>query len=150
MKSNNTTSSLVRTALWGLLAAFVSQGLMGVLFLNPWTQGLLYHEQWQSLLYRQVTPQRDLLPSIVGLVVWGLIPAFLHRRLAPSGSPWRAGLATATWIWLLFWLPQEWFIYVTLLGEPLPLAGLELVLAALGSLAQGLLLAIGLKPGRAP
>lgn len=118
---------------------------MGLLFLNPWTQSLLYHADWQSLLYRQVTPQRDLLPSIVGLVVWGVVPAFLHRRLALPGSPWRAGLATATWIGLLFWLPQEWFIYVTLLGEPLPLAALELLFAALGCLVQGWLLAFGLR-----
>lgn len=136
---------LFRTILVGLVAGFVSQGVMGALFLNPWIQPLLYDPTWQSRLYREITPLRDLVPSIVGLVVWGVVPALLHRRLAPTTAPWVAGLATGAWIWALYWLPQEWFVYVTLLGEPLPLAGVELLLAAVGCAVQGLILGWGLK-----
>ena len=44
-------------------------------------------------------------------------------------------------LWALYWLPQEWFIYITLLREPLPLAGLELLILGLGSIVEGVIIA---------
>jgi hypothetical protein len=44
-------------------------------------------------------------------------------------------------IWLMYWLFQEWFIYNTLLGEPLLLNALELAILMLGSLVEGIVIA---------
>lgn len=144
--NTTTVSSRWRVVLVGLLAGFVSQGVMGALFMNPWSQSLLSDPGLQSSLYRELSALRPLVPSIVGLVVWGIVPAVLHHRLATPGSWAKAGLVTGAWVWVLFWLPQEWFMYVTLIGEPLPLAALELVFAAVGCAVQGLILAWGLAP----
>lgn len=149
METNN-SPSLLRVVGIGLLAGFVSQGLMGALFMNPWSLALLSDPGLQSALYRELSALRPLVPSIVGLVLWGVVPAFLHRRLAHPGPWWKSGLATGAWVWGLFWLPQEWFMYITLLAEPLPLALLELAFAAVGCAAQGLLLGWGLAPRKAP
>lgn len=132
----------------GLGAGFVSQGIMGALFMNPWSQAVLMDPGLQSSLYRELSVLRPLVPSIVGLVLWGLVPALLHRRLAHPGPWWKAGLVTGAWVWALFWLPQEWFMYITLLAEPVPLATLELVFAAVGCAVQGLILGWGLAPRR--
>jgi hypothetical protein len=47
------------------------------------------------------------------------------------------GLRLGALIWGVYWLPQEWFIYHTLLHEPLLLCALELVLLAIGSVVAG-------------
>jgi hypothetical protein len=41
----------------------------------------------------------------------------------------------------MYWLFQEWFIYNTLLGEPVLLNLFELSILLLGSLAEGIILA---------
>jgi len=41
----------------------------------------------------------------------------------------------------MFWVFQEWFIYHTLLGEPLALNLLELAILLAGSLVEGLVIA---------
>jgi hypothetical protein len=43
-------------------------------------------------------------------------------------------------IWLMYWLFQEWFIYHTLLGEPLFLNLLELSILIVGSLVEGIVI----------
>jgi hypothetical protein len=40
----------------------------------------------------------------------------------------------------MYWLFQEWFIYNTLLGEPLILNLLELVILAVGSTVEGIVI----------
>lgn len=44
-------------------------------------------------------------------------------------------------IWAMYWLFQEWFVYVTLLQEPPILAGLELAILLLGSMLEGVVIA---------
>jgi hypothetical protein len=43
-------------------------------------------------------------------------------------------------IWATYWLFQEWFIYVTLLNEPIKLATFELAILLCGSLVEGLVI----------
>jgi hypothetical protein len=50
----------------------------------------------------------------------------------------------------MFWLFQEWFIYHTLLGEPLILNLLELSILLLGSLVEGAIIAFFLARNAAP
>lgn len=130
-----------KTVVAGLTAGFASQMVMAPLFLNPVTQGILYNPQLQSRIFLEITPLRNIVPSVIGLMLWGIVPAFLYQRLdIRSDKKTVRGVYLALWIWLLYWLPQEWFIYVTLLGEPLHLAAFELLLTAIGTIVQGLIL----------
>jgi hypothetical protein len=57
------------------------------------------------------------------------------------GKTWlKKGLFWWVTIWLMYWLFQEWFIYNTLLGEPLILNVLELAILILGSLVEGVVI----------
>jgi hypothetical protein len=53
----------------------------------------------------------------------------------------KKGLFWGLAIWLMYWVFQEWFIYNTLLGEPLFLNILELTILMLGSLVEGIVIA---------
>lgn len=128
----------------GLAGGLAGSGVLGVLFSSPPLQAVLYDPQWQSRLFLEITPLRDMPGSVGGLVVLSIIHAWLFRVLAPSipGDTWRKkGLFWGLVIWLMYWLFQEWFIYHTLLGEPLLLAFLELTVLLLGSLIEGTVIA---------
>jgi hypothetical protein len=68
-----------------------------------------------------------------------------ERNVYPAINAWRdlgekrpfLGLS----IWAMFWLFQEWFIYHTLLAEPLLLNLLELSILLVGSLIEGVVIA---------
>ena len=82
--------------------------------------------------------------AVAGLVVLsgvhGALLLLLRRDAAPAA--WvRHGLRLGFVIWATYWLFQEWFIYVTLLQEPLSLAGVELLLLLAGSLVEGTVIA---------
>lgn len=135
-----------RTALVGLAAGFFSQAAMGAVFLSPPVQALLYNPAYQSELFRTITPTRDVAHSIAGLIVLSAVHAWLFRLIQdclPTGGRVRRGLIFGVWLWLLYWVPQEWFVYHTLLGEPLWLCAVELTIVLCGSLLQGALIALG-------
>ena len=81
--------------------------------------------------------------SVAGLVVLSVIHAWLFATLRPSipgNTPFKKGLFWGLSIWLMYWVFQEWFIYHTLLQEPLLLCLLELVILLLGSLVEGVII----------
>lgn len=121
-----TKNGAVRIVIAGLVGGFLGNGLMGALFSSPPVQSILYNPEWQSPLFIELTPKRNIPLSVAGLVVL-------------SG-----GLS----IWLMYWLFQEWFIYNTLLGEPLLLNLLELVILLSGTLVEGLVIAFLLARSR--
>jgi hypothetical protein len=53
----------------GLIAGFISQGFLGALFMSPSVQSILYNPEWQSKLFLEITPTRDLFSSIAGIVI---------------------------------------------------------------------------------
>jgi hypothetical protein len=58
------------------------------------------------------------------------------------GPHWlHKGLAWGVMIRATYWLFQEWFIYITLLGEPPILAAMELIILLCGTLLEGLVIA---------
>ena len=127
----------------GLIAGLVAQGILGLLFMSPPIQAILYNPQWQSELFMEVTPQLDILLSVAGLVLLSVIHSWLFSIFQTSipGKKWiKKGLFWGFNIWLMFWLFQEWFIYHTLLREPLLLNLLELVILLVGSLVEGLVI----------
>jgi hypothetical protein len=135
----------IRIICTGLLAGFVSEGILGLLFTNPLVRSILYNPGLQSPQFLVVTSSRVVpLPlTIAGLIILSIIHAWLFAKFQPAvpGSTWvRKGLFWGFTIWLMYWVFQEWFIYMTLLGEPIPLVALELTLLLTGSLVEGLII----------
>lgn len=128
----------------GLVGGFVGNGVLGALFSSPPVQAILYDPSIQSPLFLEVTPNRNIPLSVAGLVVLSVIHSWLFSVLVPSvpGRSWVGkGLFWGVVIWSMYWVFQEWFIYNTLLGEPLLLNLLELALLLVGSLVEGLIIA---------
>lgn len=128
----------------GLVGGFVGNAVLGAVFSSPPVQSVLYDPALQSPLFIELTPKRDIPVSVGGLVVLSVIHAWLFSVFKPSipGDSWiHKGLFWGLTIWLTYWLFQEWFIYHTLLGEPLLLNLLELVILLSGSLVEGLIIA---------
>lgn len=145
-----TKNAAARIVIAGVLGGFLGNGLMGALFSSPPVQSILYNPEWQSPLFIELTPKRNIPVSVAGLVVLSVIHAWLFHVLMPSipGKTWvKKGLFWGLTIWLMYWLFQEWFIYNTLLGEPLLLNLLELVVLLSGSLVEGLVIAFLLARG---
>lgn len=141
-------TKIVKIIFAGLFAGFVSEGILGILFVNPFVKSILYNPQIQSQLFIQITPLRNISVSVAGLVVLGIIHAWLFVVLAKAipGETWfRKGLFWGLTIWLMYWVFQEWFIYHTLLGEPLILNFLELIILLIGSFVEGLIIAFVLR-----
>jgi hypothetical protein len=137
-------NGVMKTVGAGLVGGFLGNGVLGALFSSPPVQAALYNPRWQSQLFMDVTPKRNLPVSVIGLILLSTIHAWLFNVLLPSipGKTWfKKGLFWGLTIWLMYWLFQEWFIYNTLLGEPLALNALELVLLLLGSLVEGSVIA---------
>lgn len=64
------------------------------------------------------------------------LPSIPGKTWIGKGAFW--GLT----IWLMYWVFQEWFIYHTLLAEPLLLNLLELAILLLGSAVEGMVIAL--------
>lgn len=127
----------------GWIGGFVGNALLGAAFSSPPVRALLYHPEWQSRLFIDITPQRDIAVSVIGLVVLSGLHGVAYKQVSPSlpGRTWLGkGLAWGVMLWALYWLFQEWFIYVTLLKEPIALALVELAILLLGSMLEGLVI----------
>ncbi|MBI2516159.1 MAG: hypothetical protein HYV95_04525 [Opitutae bacterium] len=151
--NEKTTVSPVRITWAGLLAGLGGNALLGLLFTSPPVKAVLFNPAWQSPRFIELAAQRNVPVSVLGLVALSVPLAWLFVRLqaAMPGRTWRGrGLFWGLAIWLMYWLPQEWFIYHTLIGEPLALCGLELLLLLAGALVQGLILAGLLREERRP
>ena len=139
-----TKNSTVKIIIAGLVGGFIGNGALGALFSSPLIQGILYNPEWQSQLFIEITPQRNVPVSVSGLVLLSIIHAWLFNVFMPSipGKTWlKKGLFWGFTIWLMYWLFQEWFIYNTLLGEPIILNVLELSILILGCLVEGIIIA---------
>lgn len=139
-----TTNSMSKIVIAGLVGGFVGNGVLGALFSSAPIKAVLYDPGLQSRLFIEVTPQRNVPVSVAGLVLLSVIHAWLFSVLRPSvpGGTWlKQGLFWGFVIWSIYWLFQEWFIYHTLLAEPLLLNALELLLLLVGSLVEGVIIA---------
>jgi hypothetical protein len=147
------TRSPLKIILAGLIGGFAGNGVMGAIFSSPPIKSILYNPEIQSPIFIEVTLKRNIPVSVIGLVVLSVIHAWLFSIFKPSipGGTWfRQGLFWGLTIFLMFWLFQEWFIYHTLLGEPLILNLLELSILLLGSLVEGAIIAFFLARNAAP
>jgi len=133
----------------GLAGGIVGNGILGALFSSSLVQSILYNPQWQSPLFIELTPKRNIPMSVGGLIVLSVVHSFLYEKLRcgiPGRTYIRKGLFWGLSIWAMYWLFQEWFIYHTLLAEPIGLNLIELTILLSGSLAEGLVIARILQP----
>lgn len=138
------TTTYIRALMAGWLGGFAANGLLGALFSNQWVRSVLYDPNLQSQLFITVTPQRNIAISVIGLIVLSGIHGLMYALLSPSipGRTWlMKGLVWGFMIWASYWLFQEWFIYITLLGEPPALAVFELIILLAGALLEGAVIA---------
>jgi hypothetical protein len=138
------TKPIIKIIYSGLLAGLVSEGFLGVVFMSPFIQKILYDPALQSRLFIEITPSRDVLRSVVGIVILSISHSWLFNLLqkAVPGETWiNKGLFWGFTIWLMYWVFQEWFIYHTLLQEPILLNLVELVILLGGSFIEGLIIA---------
>ena len=135
-----------RTVMYtGLVAGFVSGAILGGFCMSPTVQFLIYNPEWQSDLFIEITPDRDLVKSVICLIILSIAHSWLYDLFKPSipGNNWlKKGLFWGFTIWLMYWVFQEWFIYHTLLEEPILLNLLELTILFIGSATEGLIIAI--------
>lgn len=140
MKPRDALAALVS----GWAGGLVGNALLGVLFSSGWARSILYDPNRQSDLFLTVTPLRNVPVSVVGLIVLGGLHGVAYVMVRPvlPGIGWiRHGFAWGVAMWVVYWIFQEWFVYVTLLAEPVGLALFELVLLLAGSILNGLVLA---------
>ena len=120
----------------GLIAGFVSEGFLGAAFTSAPIREILYDPNLQSKIFIELTPTRDLFTSVAGLVVLSIAHGWLFtvfQKSIPGTSWFKQGLFWGFTIWLMYWVFQEWFIYHTLLREPIILNLLELTILLIGS-----------------
>lgn len=82
-------------------------------------------------------------PIVMGLILFGIVHAFIYRWLAPA---WPPGIVSRAWrmaalVFFLSFLFWEFFAPFNQLGEPLPLIGLELIFWAAVAIAEALAIA---------
>jgi hypothetical protein len=134
----------IKSIIAGLAGGFLGNAVLGLLFTSPPVKAVLYDPSLQSRLFLDVTPLRNVPLSVMGLVVLSVIHGWLFAVFLPAipGRSWfPKGLFWGLTIWLMYWVFQEWFIYHTLLQEPLLLNLLELGLLLIGSLVEGVVIA---------
>lgn len=135
--------NFIKSSLAGVAGGFVGNGILGVVFSLPILCNLLYDPHLQSKTFIDVTANRDIPLSVAGLVLLSAIHGFLFllfKQSIPGSTNLKKGLFWGLVIWLFFWLPQEWFIYHTLLGEPLILNTVELIVLLIGAMGEGLVI----------
>lgn len=81
---------------------------------------------------------------IIGIIVFGLIHAYLYRWLSPAWpvGVLKKGLRFSGLVFVMTFLFWEFFTPFNLFGEPLHLIALELIFWALIALADGLAIAV--------
>jgi len=143
--------SITKTILAGIIAGMVINVTMLLTFRVlgfGWNgHGILVNPELQSpkviRVWTEIKPLPLVVdkpaPIIVGLVIFGIIHAFIYRMVAsawPQGVG-RRGARMAIMVFLLVFVYWEFFTPFNQLGEPLPLIGLELVFWAAIATAEG-------------
>ncbi|HPJ30871.1 MAG TPA: hypothetical protein PLZ42_05715 [Methanothrix sp.] len=89
------------------------------------------------------------LPILLGIVLFGIVHAYLYRWISPSWPPGvaRRGLSFALVVFLMTFLFWEFFTPFNLFGEPPGLIALELFFWAIIALADGFVISAMMERG---
>ncbi len=74
----------------GLVGGSVGNGVLGAIFSSAAIQSILYNPDFQSALFIEITPKRNIPISVAGLVVLSVIHAWLFSVFKPAvpGRTW--------------------------------------------------------------
>ena len=128
----------------GILGGLAGGLVMTFLYELPPIHALLFNPDLQSPLFLEAAPQRNMGASFAGLLVIGVVHAWLFSVVWESipGSTWvKQGLFWGVAIWAVYWAFNEWFTFYAVLQQPLTLILLELPLLLLGACVEGLVIA---------
>lgn len=108
------------------------------ILMDPSVQSSKVIAVWSELEPLPLVVDRPL-PIILGIIVFGIVHAYLYRWLSPS---WPAGMARRAFlfaliVFLMTFLFWEFFTPFNQLGEPLGLIAIELGFWAVIALADG-------------
>lgn len=148
VKKLNNRFGILRIMLAGLVAGLVSHGLLGMIFTSTAIESIIYHPELQSELFNQVVPQRNVYQTLLGLSLLSILHSGFYAIFYQSipGSTWiRKGLFWGFTLWALYWLFQDWFMFHTLLNEPVLMNLFQLSIMLICSLIEGLLIALILR-----
>jgi hypothetical protein len=152
MSGSPDKASLERTLLAGLAGGLVLNLMMLLTFrlmgfgwngdgflLNPAIQSRKLIAVWTKLEPLPLVVANPL-PIVVGLVLFGVLHAFIYRSVAPA---WKRGLRArgtrfSLLIFVMAFLFWEFFTLFNQFGEPVWLIGVELVFWGTIALAEGL------------
>jgi hypothetical protein len=144
----------MRTVLAGIagglamnLAMFLTFRLIGMgmngegFLLDPSIQSPKLIAVWTEIQPLPMVVHRPL-PIILGIVVFGIIHAYIFRWIGPAWGPGvvRRGLNFAGIVFLLTFLFWEFFTPFNMFGEPVGLIAIELSFWAVIALADGLVI----------
>lgn len=89
------------------------------------------------------------LPIILGIVIFGVVHAYLYRWISPAWPTGvaRRGLSFALIVFMMTFLFWEFFTPFNMFGEPLGLIALELSFWAVIALADGLVISAVMERG---
>jgi hypothetical protein len=73
-----------RAIIAGLLGEFIGNEVLGALFSTPVIKSILYNPALQSKLFIDITPNRDIPVSVMGLVLLSAIHGWLFAVLRPE------------------------------------------------------------------
>ncbi|MBU0679740.1 MAG: hypothetical protein KJ626_16685 [Verrucomicrobia bacterium] len=139
----------VRRVVWllvsGVVAGVVGHGAMGLIFYSPPMQALLYMDPVQSEIFLSICQPRNIPTCAAGIILLSILHAVFFAVFQPSipGRTWfRKGIFWGFTIWALYWLFQEWLLYTMLLGVPILMNIVELSVLLIGSLVEGVMIAL--------
>ncbi len=133
-----------RILLAGLVAGLISNGLLGVIFTSSPVESIIYHPELQSDTFNQVVPHRNVYVTLVGLCILSMIHSLFYAVFYQSipGTSWlRKGLFWGFTVWAIYWVFQDWFMFHTLLHEPVLLNIFQLTIMLFCSLTEGSIIA---------
>ena len=154
--------SLVRTLLAGLAGGLALNLMMVLTFrligfgwdgdgflLNPAIQSGKLIAAWTELEPLPLVVTKPA-PIILGLVLFGLLHAFIYRSLTPAWKRgvWARGTRFSLLIFVLAFLFWEFFTPFNQFGEPTSLIAIELLFWATIALADGLVISAIMEPSQ--
>lgn len=131
----------------GIIAGLITQIILFSLF-NVAGRGIIFNPAVQSQKLIAVWMQIPPLPDYTNIFIIGVVNVLIHAfvfSIVYNGIPgrgWEKGFNFGLIVWLMTAVFFEFFVPFNLLGEPLPLVGLELLFLLIASAIEGIAISL--------
>lgn len=128
----------------GIIGGAVGYAVTAAIFSTQAVKEIIFNPDIQSKVFISLLQNGNMPLAAAGLILLSVIHSWLFELLRPSipGHTWFAkGLFWGLVIWLMFWLFQEWFVFLALVKQPWHLSAFELLLKLPGALIEGAIIA---------